>query len=496
MSSRKWSVPARIALAFSIVIVGATLAIGSLELVASSSMHSLNAAVLHYSPIARTANDLEYEIFNARIYFIYYVTIQKPGALELGQAHYANARQKLNELRSQAQSTDAVDGLQPLFLQLSSSLDKYGIELNGILKAAQDGNRSGPEFDRLVKNWAAAGAVLAQTAAQLQDATSKEASGSQNLAASNLHVVTVLGLLIMVLGTATGTVCAYLITRSIKSDLSDAAHQLEQGAEQVASASSQVSASSLSLAEGASKQASLLQDTSASAQRVDSISQENSARAHEANAQTNSVCVCIDDTLQKLQAMLSSMSDIVTASKQISKVATVIDGIAFQTNILALNAAVEAARAGQHGLGFAVVADEVRNLAQRSSQAARETQNLIEGSIGKSKEGNHRLQELSDSIGAISKSLQQVRTLVREVSDGSQEQKRVLGNVASAVLKIDQVTQQSAATAQQTASAGSQLEAQSDSMKSLVANLSILIGTNHLRDLPPQRADAIGQLRR
>jgi methyl-accepting chemotaxis protein len=474
----KWSISARIALAFSIVIVGATVAISLVELVALSSTRNLKDAVQHYSPIAQTADEFEREILNARINFIYYVTIQKPGSLDLGNQRYANARQKIAQLRSQSESDGNSDGLQPLVVQLSSALDKYDIELNGILKAVQGGLRNGPEYDLKVKNWATAGATLVQTTAQIQDVASKYSTQSQTQAASSLRIVTILGFVIMVFGTLTGVVCAYFTTRSIRKDLSEAALQLEQGAEQVASAASQVSASSHSLAEGASKQASFLQDTTVSSQKVDSISQKNTDRAHQANIQTDSVSAGIDDTLQKLQAMLSSMTDIVTASEKISKVATVIDGIAFQTNILALNAAVEAARAGENGLGFAVVADEVRNLAQRSSQAARETQDLIEGSIGKSKEGNNRLQELSDSIGAISEKLKQVRVLVREVSDGSQEQKRVLGDVTAAVFEIDQVTQQSAATAEETAAAGSQLEAQSDSMKTLVANLSLLVGSN------------------
>jgi methyl-accepting chemotaxis protein len=441
-------------------------------------MRNLESAAQHY-PIAKTANEFEREILNARIQFIYFVTIEKPGALDSGRLHYKNARKKLADLQNQIQSLGPSDGLQPMVRKLSSATDKYDSELNGIIEAVQDGIRSGPNYDLLVKNWAEAGATMVQASAQLQEAANKDYTDAQIQAASSLRTIIILGVLIIVFGAATGVACAYMSSRSIRNDLRDASLQLEQGAEQVASAASQVSASAHSLAEGASKQAALLQDTTVSSQKVDSISQKNTERAYEAHSKTDSVSTCISDTQQKLQATLCSMTDIVAASEQISKVATVIDGIAFQTNILALNAAVEAARAGQHGLGFAVVADEVRNLAQRSSQSARETQDLIESTIAKSKEGNDRLQALSDSIAAISAQLKEVRTLVREVSDGSQEQKRVLAEVTTAVLEIDQVTQQSAATAQQTAAAGTQLEAQSDSMRALVANLSVLIGSNN-----------------
>ena len=472
MARRKWSVSARITLAFSIVIVGATAAIGSLEIAALRSLHSLECTAQHY-PIARAANDFEREILNARIQLIYHVTIQKPGARDSGLRSFANSREKLRDLQTQIRSLDRDDSLQSLIVQLSTSMDNYQIQTDGILGAVQGGLKNGPEYDKLITNWAAAGTTLVQAATEVQDAANLHYTEAHLRAASGLRTIMLLGVAIIVFGTAAGAVCAHLSTQSVKNDLRDASQQLEMGAEQVAAAASQVSASAHSLAEGASKQAALLQETTVSSQNVDSISQQNTERAYDANAETESVSTSIKDTQEKLHATLSSMTDIVAASEQISKVATVIDGIAFQTNILALNAAVEAARAGQHGLGFAVVANEVRNLAQRSSQSARETQDLIEGTIAKSKEGNERLHNLSNSIGAISGQLMQVTTLVREVRDGSQEQKRVLSELTTAVLEIDQVTQQSAATAQQTAAAGSQLEAQSDSIRSLVADLKV-----------------------
>ena len=347
-------------------------------------------------------------------------------------------------------------------------MDKYESHLNLFLAGMQRGVRSGPEYDTLLGNWAAAGGTLVQASANLQNAAAKCAIDAQTHAASTLRAATVIGLLIVIFGTATGVVCAYLAARSIRGDLSDAVVQLQMGAEQVASAASQLSASSLSLAEGAAKEAALLHDTTVASDKVESISENNAQRAQQACAQTDSVTNSIDDTIQKLQATLCSMTDIVRASEQISKIAKVIDGIAFQTNILALNAAVEAARAGQHGLGFAVVAEEVRKLAQRSSESARETNDLIGTSIGKSKEGNERLQVFSGSIGEFSEKLQQVRSLVHEMREGSLEQKRVLREVTVAIRRIEEVTQQAAANAQQTAASGSQLEAQSDSMNSMV----------------------------
>ena len=139
------------------------------------------------------------------------------------------------------------------------------------------------------------------------------------------------------------------------------------------------------------------------------------------------------------------MGDIKASSDKVAKIIKVIDEIAFQTNILALNAAVEAARAGEAGMGFAVVADEVRNLAQRCAQAAKDTAALIEESIVKSNDGKTKVDQVAVAIRAITEESAKVKTLVDEVSLGSQEQTRGIEQVAKALTQMEQVTQQSAA---------------------------------------------------
>jgi len=131
----------------------------------------------------------------------------------------------------------------------------------------------------------------------------------------------------------------------------------------------------------------------------------------------------------------------------------VIDEISFQTNILALNAAVEAARAGAAGMGFAVVADEVRNLAQRCARAASDTEALIDESIGTSNEGTQKLNQMAEAIRSITQSTMEVKRLVGEVNSGSQEQAKGIEHIASAMTQMEQVTQQAAADAQESASA-------------------------------------------
>ena len=155
-----------------------------------------------------------------------------------------------------------------------------------------------------------------------------------------------------------------------------------------------------------------------------------------------------------------------------------IDEIAFQTNILALNAAVEAARAGEAGLGFAVVADEVRNLAQRCAQAARDTAALIEESIATSSDGNSRLDQMAGAVRSMTQSAVRVKSLVDEVNLGSQEQTRGMEQISRAILQMEQVTQTTAAGAEQGASAGAELEGHASTLRDLVHEMRDMVGAD------------------
>jgi methyl-accepting chemotaxis protein len=170
------------------------------------------------------------------------------------------------------------------------------------------------------------------------------------------------------------------------------------------------------------------------------------------------------------------MQEINASSDKISKIVSVIDGIAFQTNILALNAAVEAARAGEAGLGFAVVADEVRNLAQRCAQAAKDVTGLIEASINTANDGRSKLQQVADAVGAITEKAAKVKTLIGEVTHGTTDQARGIEQVASTIVQMQKVTQTTAAHAVESATASRDLGEQSATLGRVVTKLTSMVG--------------------
>jgi methyl-accepting chemotaxis protein len=172
------------------------------------------------------------------------------------------------------------------------------------------------------------------------------------------------------------------------------------------------------------------------------------------------------------------MEEISKASQETQKIVKTIDEVAFQTNLLALNAAVEAARAGEAGAGFAVVADEVRNLAIRAADAAKNTADLIEGTVKKVKDGGALVATTNEAFTQVAESASRVGELLSEIATASNEQAQGIGQVNTAVAEMDKVVQRNAANAEESASASEEMNAQAEHMKGFVENLVVLVGGN------------------
>jgi methyl-accepting chemotaxis protein/methyl-accepting chemotaxis protein-1 (serine sensor receptor) len=278
-------------------------------------------------------------------------------------------------------------------------------------------------------------------------------------------------------------------TRALSGQIS--AHTASMGdvATSVLHAAREVARSSQSLSQGATEQAASLEETSASMEEMASMARKNAENTDRAASLMEHVDRRVAESNHALAAMVDSMASIRESSGQVAKIIQTIDEIAFQTNILALNAAVEAARAGEAGMGFAVVADEVRNLAQRAAQAARDTATLIERSIARSEEGGQKVDLVATSIGAITETVDQVKGIVHEVREASQQQTQGIDQVSQAITQMEKVTQTTAATAEEGAASSEELRAQAESAAGIIHELETLVG-RAASQRPAQRRDA------
>jgi len=289
----------------------------------------------------------------------------------------------------------------------------------------------------------------------------------------------------------------FFISLSITRPLNRAIGGLNEGADQVASASGQVSFASQSLAEGTSEQASSLEATSSSLEEMSSMTRQNADNAQQADHLSKGSLDNLKNANDSMKALIKSMEDTSTASGNVAKIIKTIDEIAFQTNLLALNAAVEAARAGEAGAGFSVVADEVRNLALRSAEASGNTQELVENIIQKIEAGSGLVKETDDKYRKVFLSVEKVTGLVREISAASQDQAQGIEQIKKAVTEMDKVTQQNAANAEESASASEEMNAQAEQMKGVVGELIALVGgsTKEVgnREYAVGRKEAVGR---
>lgn len=470
----KWNLRTRIWSAFAVALLLALPfgVMGVWQTIDSSRrLSALSSAVL---PVSRLAASFEREILNARIHLIYFVTIQKAGALEKGRQRIGRAQDELARMHSLAQTSGdpavaaAVSGLETDF-------GKYVEFLNQMAARTERGENTDPGFRSLIDQWAALGNTMTTQAGRLSTTANELAARETHeldLLFNRMITRTIAGV-----GTSlmVGLFISFVVIRRINRSLQTIAHDLMSGAAQVTQASSQLASSAQSLSEGTAAAVNSVQETSTSCQSIASMIQSNSSSAVSAAGIVDSTSRTCTDAEASIQRMMHGMRALSEASEKSSKIIKVIDEIAFQTNILALNAAVEAARAGESGLGFAVVANEVRSLAQRCADAAREISGLIGDSVNRSTASQQEVAQVSRAMSALVHLISQIKPLVDEVSRGGQEQSQAISQATHAIDQIERVSHTTGAAAEESAAAAEELAAQANTLMSMAVDLETLV---------------------
>lgn len=470
-----WTVGKKISFGFGAVVF-LCLLLSVVSLVNVSSINSnLQAVTTDSLPGVYRISVLEVNLQTLRGNFWKYIASSDSAKREQIDGDIEKAKQSFQDQMSAYEKTITTSEDRQQFEKIKPGFDRLVDAWGGVHTLA----RAGKTEEAVAKYYAELDPVHHAVLADVQGLVEWNKSNGDKNAESATSTVTharLWAISLLVVSVVTGCLLAFFIARSVSSVLTRAITELTEGSDQVASAAAQVSASSQSLAQGSSEQAASLEETSASSEEINSMARKNTDNSRSAADLVSSSQQKFIETNQALEQTVLAMGEINAQSGKISKIIKTIDEIAFQTNILALNAAVEAARAGEAGMGFAVVADEVRNLAQRAAQAAKDTSSLIEESIAKSDDGKVKVDQVASAIQALTTEAGTIKTLVDEVSLGSQEQARGIEQIVKAISQMEQVTQKTASNAEESASAAEELTAQSETLKDVVGRLSQLVG--------------------
>ncbi|GKW25701.1 methyl-accepting chemotaxis protein [Pectobacterium carotovorum subsp. carotovorum] len=401
-------------------------------------------------------------------------------AMELVQSTDPQQRQQgsaiiLNEMQT-AQNA--------LFKVLDAMTASQQQDTNEIVSRAQNNAQSGSVI-MLILSLAAT--AMAAVVAWLITRTLKKQLGGEPLYATHVARHVAEGDLAVDIDIKPGDHSSLLATmHHMSNSLGNIVEQVRQSSEAIASGSSQIAAGSENLSQRTEEQAASLQQTAASMEQMSQAIRQNADTVRNATRLASQTSETATKGGEAISDIVVTMKEISASSHKIRDIISVIDGIAFQTNILALNAAVEAARAGEQGRGFAVVAGEVRSLAQRSASAAKEIAVLINTSVEKVEAGNRLVEETGSTIDELVSQARNAATLIGEIGTTTQEQESGIAQIHDAVNQLDQVTQQNATLVEESANAATSLREQS-------AHLVTLMNHFHLRGMSAARPTPVAK---
>jgi methyl-accepting chemotaxis protein len=300
-----------------------------------------------------------------------------------------------------------------------------------------------------------------------------KATDESNAKASAMAQVVMISVILA--GLAFSLILALLISRGIADPISAIVRTLSDSSSQIALSSGQLSDSSQEIANGATEQAASIEETTSSMEELASMVRQNLENTKQASILSEKATEASHDGSMRMERMMAAMDSISRSAESIRNVIDVIDDIAFQTNMLALNAAVEAARAGEAGMGFAVVADEVKNLANRSSESAKETAGMIKEAIRNVEDGLAISKELAEIFKEILSNSKRVAEVSKEVESASIQQDQGIAQVNKAVMQFETVVQTNAGSAEETAGAAEELQSQVATLDDVVRELYLVV---------------------